>query len=106
MIKKTLLALLVTSFVTYLVGCTNFSIPYHYRQQGNWIEKEKIALVKKGMTKQEVADILGTPVYDNPFDLSRWDYVYTLDETGSAPTRKHLLIEFSKERVTAIKQSS
>jgi len=98
--KKALLILLAP----LLASCTNFSLHAHSIQQGNWIHEEKISEIKAGMSKNEVAEVLGTPVLDHPFDLSRWDYVYTLDETGKKPELKHVIVEFRENRVAAVKR--
>lgn len=71
MLAAVLAALLATS-------CT---LPRVYRltvQQGNVITQEMVDSLKPGMTHEQVAYIMGEPVIKNPFDQSRWDYVYTL----------------------------
>lgn len=97
--------ILLLALFGLLGACANPSIHYHYIQQGNYLEKEKIAQLKHGMSRQEVADLLGTPVLDHPFDLSRWDYIYLLDETGVRPQRSLLSIEFRDNRVVSFQQS-
>lgn len=60
---------------------TACSLPRVYRltvQQGNVITQEMVDSLKPGMTHEQVAYIMGEPVIKNPFDDSRWDYVYTL----------------------------
>ena len=57
------------------------SLPRVYRltvQQGNVITQEMVDSLKPGMTREQVAYIMGEPVVRNPFDQDRWDYVYTL----------------------------
>ena len=57
------------------------SLPRVYRltvQQGNVITQEMVDSLKPGMTREQVAYVMGEPVVRNPFDDSRWDYVYTL----------------------------
>ena len=61
------------------------SLPRVYRlsvQQGNVITQEMVDGLKPGMTREQVAYIMGEPVIRNPFDDSRWDYVYTLRVPG------------------------
>ena len=60
---------------------TSCTLPRVYRltvQQGNVITQEMVDSLKPGMTHEQVAYIMGEPVIKNPFDESRWDYVYTL----------------------------
>ncbi|MEE8118584.1 MAG: outer membrane protein assembly factor BamE [Gammaproteobacteria bacterium] len=48
-------------------------------QQGNFLNEEKINLVELGMTREQVAFALGTPMVNDPFNTDRWDYTYSLD---------------------------
>lgn len=60
---------------------TSCTLPRVYRltvQQGNVITQEMVDSLRPGMTHEQVAYIMGEPVIKNPFDQSRWDYVYTL----------------------------
>ena len=64
---------------------TSCSLPRVYRlavQQGNVITQEMVDSLKPGMTREQVAFIMGEPVVRNPFDNNRWDYVYTLRVPG------------------------
>ena len=59
----------------------NFRIPRVHRvtiQQGNLITQDMIDKLRPGMSKSQVAFVLGRPVVQNPFDSERWDYVYTV----------------------------
>jgi outer membrane protein assembly factor BamE len=44
--------------------------------QGNVIEQEDLDQVELGMTRNQVRFLLGTPMVNDPFHASRWDYVY------------------------------
>lgn len=48
-------------------------------QQGNVITQEMIDRLKPGMTRRQVAFVMGEPVVRNPFDPDRWDYVYSME---------------------------
>ncbi|MBX3637196.1 MAG: outer membrane protein assembly factor BamE, partial [Rubrivivax sp.] len=41
--------------------------------QGNAITREQAALVRPGLTRLQVRDILGTPLIADPFHANRWD---------------------------------
>jgi outer membrane protein assembly factor BamE len=45
-------------------------------QQGNILDVEQVDQVEVGMTRSQVRFVLGTPMVADPFDQSRWDYVY------------------------------
>ena len=41
--------------------------------QGNVVTQEQMALVRPGMTRLQVRDVLGTPLLTDPFPAARWD---------------------------------
>ena len=43
---------------------------------GNVIKPDALEEIQLGMTRPEVASILGTPVLTDPFRTNRWDYIY------------------------------
>lgn len=51
-------------------------------QQGNVVTQDMIDKLKPGMTRSQVAFIMGEPVFRNSFDDDRWDYVYTIELPG------------------------
>jgi outer membrane protein assembly factor BamE (lipoprotein component of BamABCDE complex) len=58
-----------------LSGCGIIYIPDV--QQGNMITSENVNRVKRGMTRQQVRFVLGTPLIQDPFHKNRWDYHYS-----------------------------
>jgi outer membrane protein assembly factor BamE len=44
--------------------------------QGNFLEAKDLDRVTEGMTRVQVRALLGTPMVADPFQSSRWDYVY------------------------------
>ncbi len=58
-------------------GGTKWGFPYKTdMQQGNWITSEQVARLEKGMTREQVRFVLGTPVLQDIFRSNRWDYTY------------------------------
>lgn len=51
-------------------------------QQGNVITQKMIDKLKPGMTRSQVAFIMGEPVVRNSFNDHRWDYIYTIELPG------------------------
>ena len=81
-----------------LVGSASCTLPRVYRltvQQGNVITQEMVDGLKPGMTREQVAFIMGEPVIRNPFDANRWDYVYTLRVPGYVDDNMKLSLFFS-----------
>jgi outer membrane protein assembly factor BamE len=57
--------------------------------QGNFVSKEQVEALKPGMAREQVKDILGTPLLQDVFHADRWDYVFTLRRQGvEAQARK------------------
>ena len=70
-------------FALVLAGCSfpKIGFPRLYKvtvQQGNVITQEMVDKLKPGMTRSQVAYIMGEPILRNTFDEDRWDYIYTV----------------------------
>lgn len=46
--------------------------------QGNFVSREQVQALQPGMSRQQVRDILGTPLVTSVFHADRWEYVFTL----------------------------
>jgi outer membrane protein assembly factor BamE len=58
-------------------------------QQGNYVTQEMVSALRSGMGKEQVRQILGTPLLADAFHSERWDYVYWReDEWGKREQRK------------------
>ena len=69
------LALLVVA----AAGCSSnrWGFPYKVSvQQGNWITKDQVSLLRPGMTREQVRFALGTPMLTSALHSNRWDYPY------------------------------
>ncbi|MEO6745015.1 MAG: outer membrane protein assembly factor BamE [Caldimonas sp.] len=67
--------------------------------QGNVITKEQAALVKPGMTKAQVRDVLGSPLLTDLFHVDRWDYVFTIRRRGAEPQARTIVALFDGDRL-------
>lgn len=63
-------------------------------QQGNILKQEDINEIKPGMSKKQVAIILGTPAIADPFNQDRWDYINTSKVKGKFKKLKKLTLYF------------
>ena len=62
-----------------------YSLPRVHRisvQQGNVITQEMVDQLKPGMTRSQVAYIMGEPILRSAFVENRWDYIYTIAVPG------------------------
>lgn len=62
--------------------------------QGNFVAKEQVEVVKPGMTRGQVREILGTPLLTSVFHADRWDYVFTFKRQGTAPQQRKVTAFF------------
>ena len=62
--------------------------------QGNFVSREQVEALKPGMSRQQVRDILGTPLVASVFHTERWDYVFTLKRQGAVAQARKLTVYF------------
>jgi outer membrane protein assembly factor BamE len=62
--------------------------------QGNVITQELAARVKPGMSREQVRDLLGSPLLTSAFHADRWDYVFTMRRQGIEPQRRSVVAHF------------
>jgi outer membrane protein assembly factor BamE len=70
--------------------------------QGNLIEKDMVDSLKPGMTKRQVALVMGTPSIQSPFDQDRWDYAASISRRGADPEIKNLVLFFDDNLLVRI----
>lgn len=70
--------------------------------QGNAVTKEQMALIKPGVTRLQVRDLLGTPLLTDPFHADRWDYLFTLRRPGAELQRRSIVVFFDGDRVKSV----
>ena len=105
-------ALSVLTVAAGLVGCESlqrtdtflgFITPYRIDiVQGNVISKEQAALLKPGLTRLQVRDLLGTPLVVDPFHANRWDYIFTLRRPGTVDQRRSVVVQFEGDVVKSV----
>jgi outer membrane protein assembly factor BamE len=70
-------------------------------QQGNAHEQEDLDQVELGMSKKQVAYLLGTPAIHDPFHQDRWDYISMLSRRGGEPARRLVTLTFENDLLIA-----
>ena len=65
--------------------------------QGNIIEDEDVDQLVKGLTKDQVQYLLGTPLLNSPIHQNRWDYFYSVKVGEIAILEKKLFLIFDKQ---------
>lgn len=64
--------------------------------QGNLLEQDMVDSLKPGMTKRQVALIMGTPSVQSPFDEDRWSYTSSFTRRGKKAETKTLTLFFEE----------
>ena len=83
-------------FATACTYLTPYKLPI---QQGNIIESESLIKLKSGMSKNQAAQVLGTPLLNDIFHANRWDYVHYLNKRGRMSEQKHVALIFEEEKL-------
>lgn len=69
-------------------------------QQGNVVSQEMVDKLKPGMTRRQIAFVMGEPVMRDTFDPNRWDYVYSIDIPNYAKQTVHISLFFENEQLS------
>ena len=107
------LSILVLGGLLLLGGCTS-AVDNHQRAwmntvfrpyvpdviQGNFISSEQYAKLQEGMTREQVRQILGTPLLASYFHSNRWDYVFEFKRAGQVMGKeRRVTIFFEGDKV-------
>lgn len=86
---------------TLLSGCAIYKPEV---QQGNALSNTTVSQLERGMSKGEVASLLGNPLLQDNFRANRWDYIY-YDGTGRKQrNRKNLTLIFQNDQLLQVKK--
>jgi outer membrane protein assembly factor BamE len=105
-LRQSRLVLAAAAALALLAGCgtvdsasrriTDSITPYRVEVvQGNFVSREQVEALQKGMSPDQVRQILGTPLVTSLFHGERWDYVFTLRRNGVAPQQRRLTVFFA-----------
>ena len=103
MIIKKIFAPLIVTFC--LSGCSYLYDTFVYQidvVQGNYIDSEKLAQIKIGMTQQQIIYILGSPMLVDQFDSSKWYYIRYIKPGGEPVQQSEILLTFNGNKLIEI----
>lgn len=100
----------LTAVIPLLAACSSFNdashgiinvmTPYQIDVvQGNVITSEQLALLRTGMDRNAVRDVLGTPLLQSVFHADRWDYVFTFRRKGQEPQQRKVVAFFKADQL-------
>lgn len=114
LVRRLPLALSMASALGALGACSSMSgsvaeklghlvTPYRVEVvQGNVVTQEQMAVVKPGLTRDQVRQVLGAPLLADPFHANRWDYVFLIRRQGTEPQQRSVVINFSGDTVKSV----
>lgn len=88
-----------------LLALSACSLPVFFRVpivQGNIVTADQVTKLKKGMTKKQVAYVLGTPLIKSPFEADRWDYVFYYRNPNAHVRQSKLELYFVGDKLSDI----
>jgi len=100
-IKIILISIALLSSLTH---CSSYDFSRRPIQQGNLLPQYKIDRLKLGMSKNEVAILMGSSLLSPLFQHNRWDYAYTWRKGNGPNAIRHLVIYFANDRVVRIER--
>lgn len=96
--------LISAALIFSLTHCTSYDLSRRVVQQGNLLSAEKLDRLKRGMSKNDVAILMGSSLLNPPFAQDRWDYAFTWKKANGPMTVRHLVIYFKQDRVVRIER--
>ena len=99
------LVLLIGASAATLAGCGSFSgagsglanlvRPYKADVvQGNFVSREQVEALQPGMSRQQVRELLGTPLMTSLFHADRWEFVFTIKRPSAEMESRKLTVFF------------
>ena len=70
--------------------------------QGNVVTREQLAILKPGMQRAQVRDVMGSSLLTSVFHADRWDYVFTLKRPGTEPQSRRVTVFFKGDLLDRI----
>lgn len=94
-----LLATGCTTVDTYVPTLRSFGVYKLDINQGNYLSQDMVDKLKVGQTRQQVRQLLGTPLLVSPFRENRWDYVYEFNRQGRVVEHRTFTVYFVDEKL-------
>ena len=96
---KVMLFLLITAS---LGACVSYDFSQRTVHQGNLLSQSNIAKLHVGMSKTDVAILMGTSLLSQSFNPNRWDYIYDIRRGGNSMHMQRLSLYFRHNVITRI----
>lgn len=100
--RKLVISVISLTCLLGLINCSSYDFRQRIIQQGNLIPDEKLSRLKIGMTKPQVATLMGTSLVYPMFSTNRWDYAYTYRIGSSKQEQRKAELFFKQGRLSRI----
>jgi outer membrane protein assembly factor BamE len=105
--------MIAATVAVLLAGCSTYDsvtqkiaqsiTPYRITVvQGNFVSQEAANQMQVGMSRDQVKQLLGTPLLTDMFHADRWDYVFYFKRGSTAVVQQRdFIVNFASDRVTS-----
>jgi len=109
-LRQRLCAALCIACAASVAGCKSWSTddlpgvtPYRIEiQQGNFVSQDMLSKLKRGMSREQVRFVLGTPLITDMFHANRWDYVFYREYPNRTREERRLSVYFENDRLVRV----
>ncbi|PRD66708.1 outer membrane protein assembly factor BamE [Malikia granosa] len=70
--------------------------------QGNVVTREQVQALQTGMPREQVRNILGTPLLASAFHADRWDYVFSFRRQGQPVQQRKVTLFFKRDALERV----
>jgi outer membrane protein assembly factor BamE len=68
--------------------------------QGNVVVREQVDALQPGMSREQVRNIMGTPLLASAFHADRWDYVFSLKRQDQLVQQRRVTVFFEQDMLS------
>ncbi len=102
LLSKSIHRIIFTLSLALLIsGCSIYKMDI---QQGNALSNETVTQLQKGMSKAEVASLLGNPLLHDNFRANRWDYIYFKRHGNKLKNKQNLTLYFKNDQLIKVQK--
>lgn len=88
--------IIITVILTTFISACSMQVYKLNVQQGNIVTQDMLEKLEPGMSKRQVAYVMGSPVLQDTFTEDRWDYIYRSERREDQVKQYHIAIHFDK----------
>ncbi len=80
--------------------------PYRFAiQQGNYVTADAIKQLREGMTREQVRNVLGSPLAGEVFRADRWDYFFHYIQPNGKRETRRAVVFFKGDKLAKVEAS-